>query len=182
MHLPASTHPALLVIDVQTGWFLGHPAPHQAAATLQRLNALLDRARAAAVPVFMIQHAEPPDYTLGTPAWELHPDLARAATDRLVGKSVCDAFHDTVLDAELRRGGIETLVIAGCATEFCVDTTIRVAASRGYRVVVASGAHTTKDRPVLTAAQIIAHHEWVWAEMSVPYPIRVGAADALRFD
>lgn len=42
----------------------------------------------------------------------------------------------------------------------CVDTTSRVAISRGYDVTLVRDAHTTSDSEVLTAAQIVAHHNY----------------------
>ncbi len=179
MTLPPSS--ALLVIDVQCGWYLASPGPHEAASTLARINNLIDRARAAGRPVVFIQHAEAPEYTPGTAGWELHPELHRLPADLVVGKAVCDSFHRTALNAELRIRNVDTLVICGAATEFCVDTTIRRAASEGYRVVVPSDAHATKDRPVLAAAQIIAHHNWVWSEFSSPHPIAVVPAAEVVF-
>ncbi|HLP09355.1 MAG TPA: cysteine hydrolase family protein [Opitutaceae bacterium] len=178
-HLPPSS--ALIVIDVQCGWYLDTPGPHDAAGTLARINTLIDRARAAGRLVIFIQHGETPDYTPGTPDWELHPELHREPGDLVIGKTVCDSFHRTTLDAELQRRSIDTLVLCGAATEFCVDTTIRRAASEGYRVVVPADAHATKDRPVLTSAQIIAHHNWVWAEFTAPVPIVVAPTKEIAF-
>lgn len=178
-HLPAST--ALLVIDVQCGWYLAEPGPHDAAGTLARINDLIDRARSAGRPVFFIQHSEEPEYTPGSPGWALHPGLHRSVADLVIGKTACDSFLATPLDAELRRRGLDTLVICGAATEFCVDTTIRSAASHGYRVVVPADAHATKDRPILAAPRIIAHHNWVWSEFSAPHPVRVVPAAEIAF-
>ena len=43
----------------------------------------------------------------------------------------------------------------------CIDTTSRIAISRGYDVTLVSDAHTTTDTEILSAAQIIAHHNYV---------------------
>ena len=50
----------------------------------------------------------------------------------------------------------------GSATDFCVDTTVRAAASRDYEVALIADGHTTRDRPHLEAAAIIQHHNWMW--------------------
>ena len=178
---PLSPCSALLVIDVQAGWYDATPAPHDAAGTLARINDLIDRARAAGRPVLFVQHAEAPEYEPGTAGWELHPELHRQPGDPVIAKTTCDAFHRTELGAELRRHDVGTLVVCGAATEFCVDTTIRRAVSEGYRVIVAADAHTTKDRPVLSATQIIAHHNWIWAELSAPQPPVVVPAAEIVF-
>ena len=178
---PLPPDSALLVIDIQCGWYCATPGPHDPDGTLARINVLIDRARSAGRPVLFVQHAESPEYEPGTPGWELHPGLHHQPDDPVIAKTTCDAFHGTTLGDELRRHGIGTLVVCGAATEFCVDTTIRRAVSEGYGVVVAADAHTTKDRPILSAAQIIAHHNWVWAELSAPHPPVVVPAAAIVF-
>ncbi|MNE87205.1 Isochorismatase family protein [compost metagenome] len=62
---------------------------------------------------------------------------------------------------------MDRLLISGCATDFCVDTTLRSAASKGFDVTVLTDAHTTADRPHLNAEQIIEHHHWMWQHLSL---------------
>ena len=109
-----------------------------------------------------IQHADADEFVPGTEGWKLHPDLEQAPGDRHVGKTACDAFYATELDRLLRGLGVDTLVLMGYATEFCFDSTLRNGASHGYRIIVIADGHTTKDRPILRAEQIKAHHNWVW--------------------
>jgi nicotinamidase-related amidase len=61
-------------------------------------------------------------------------------------------------------------VICGFATDFCVDTTVRSAFARGFRVVLAAGAHTGTGNPVLTADQVVRHHELVLARFARVVP------------
>jgi nicotinamidase-related amidase len=51
----------------------------------------------------------------------------------------------------------------GFATDFCVDSTLRSAASKDFAVIVVADAHTTADNPVLKAEQVRQHHNWAWA-------------------
>jgi nicotinamidase-related amidase len=83
-------------------------------------------------------------------------------------KEACDAFYETGLSDLLEEHQVQQLIITGCATEFCVDTTIRAAASRNYDVVVVQDGHTTKDRPHLDAESIIRHHNWTWENLILP--------------
>lgn len=157
---------AVLVIDVQRGWYGAEPPPHDAAGTLRRINRVTRAARAAGRPVIFIQHDDLDRLMPDSAAWQLHPDLEQAAGgDHYVRKTTCDAFAGTGLDELLRASGVDTLVLTGCATEFCVDSTLQNAASRGYRIVVITDGHTTRDRPVLRAEQIKAHHNWVWGNL-----------------
>ncbi len=175
---------AVLVIDMQAGLFDRVPPPHDAAAVVERINRLTARARAAGAPVVFIQHdgdADEPVVLPGTAGWQLHTDLVVGPKDKVIRKTTCDAFHRTVLEATLRAWRVTTLVIAGYATEFCVDSTVRAALSRDFRVLVAADAHTTRDHDRWPAAQTIAQHNWVWKNMITPAGIAVAAANRIRF-
>jgi nicotinamidase-related amidase len=173
---------ALVVVDVQCGLFDGPDGAVDAAGTLGRINTLIGKARAAGRPVIFIQHDEPPDLVPDTPAWALHPSLDRRPTDPVIRKTTCDAFCRTSLDEELRGRAVTTLFVAGYATEFCIDSTVRAAASRGYHVVVVGDAHTTQDRPPLPAAQIIALFHWVWPNLAADPPVAVRDARSVHFE
>ena len=62
------------------------------------------------------------------------------------------------MDTRLRNAGITQLIIGGMLTEYCVDTTVRSAFSRGYRVIFLEDGHATSDSPTLTADEIVVHH------------------------
>ena len=87
----------------------------------------------------------------GSDGWEILPALERTEEDPVVRKQACDSFYETELAGILEKHDVTKLIVAGCATDFCVDTTVRAAASRDYKVVVLADGHTTKDRPHLDA-------------------------------
>ncbi len=146
---------ALLVIDVQMGLVTGEPPIARAAALLATLAGLIGRARAAGVPVIYVQDDDVA--TPGTPEWEVHPAIAPRPDELRVRKLACDSFHETTLHAELGTRGIRRLIVAGCKTQYCIDTTCRRAVTLGYPVTLVGDAHGTNEGSVLTAAQIIAH-------------------------
>lgn len=154
----------VMVIDMQNGVF-AQPR-YDVANRVARINQLT---RAADRTLF-IQHEEGA-MVRGTLAWDLLPDLHRPADALSLNKTACDAFWQTGLAALLDRLGVNQLTVCGCATDYCVDTTIKVGASLGYRFTVAEDAHTTADRRHVTAPQLIAQHNEVWANLSgVPVP------------
>lgn len=159
---------ALLIIDMQVACFAGDPPRHDAAGTVRRINALAEAARPHGLVVF-IRHTEPSGaFAHGSPGWQVLPGLVTQPADAFVEKPACDAFLETNLDELLRQRGVTELIICGCATDFCVDTTVRAAGAHGYGVTVASDAHTTRDRPHLCATKVIEHHNYVWADFILP--------------
>jgi nicotinamidase-related amidase len=154
---------ALLVVDVVVGIF-ELPVPlHRGEQFLGAVRELVARARRSGVPVIYLHHVGK-DGTLlarGMPARELHPAVAPRAGELVIEKSEPDSFHGTDLEAQLHRLGVHELVVCGFATQDCIDTTVRSAFGRGFAVTLVSGAHTTTANPILSADQIVAHHDFV---------------------
>jgi nicotinamidase-related amidase len=159
---------ALLVIDMQVGLFDGEPARFDADGVMRRINKIARVVRTTGGIVVFIQHEDNGVLKRGTEGWEILPTLERMNTDLLVHKQACDSFYETDLSDLLEKHGVQQIIVTGCATDFCVDTTIRAAASRNYEVVVVADAHTTKDRQHLDAATIINHHNWMWENLILP--------------
>jgi nicotinamidase-related amidase len=153
---------ALVVIDVQQGLF-SEAEVYRGDEVLAAIRALQDRARAAGLPVLHVQHDGGPGDSLarGSVGFAIHDEVAPLTGEEIVVKTRCDAFFRTELDAKLKARGIERLVMAGLQTEYCIDTSVRSAMSHGYKVVLASDAHSTFDSPDLKAADITAHHNRV---------------------
>jgi nicotinamidase-related amidase len=159
-------HTAVLVIDVQVGLFCGEPAAFEAEAVIARINEVTTKARKAGAPVIFIQHDGEPngDYLVPfTDGWKLPPDLEVQPGDQIIRKTTCDAFYGTSLESELRARGVTTLLLTGYATDFCVDSTLRNAASKDFGLIVVADAHTSADNPVLKADLVRQHHNWAWA-------------------
>lgn len=157
---------AVVVIDVQNGILdsLDGARRQETAramdATVGRISGLLDRARAAGVPVFYVQHDGGPGSPLQprTQAWEIRAEIVPKPGEPVIRKRACDAFFETPLHTELAALNIARIVVAGCMTQYCVDTSVRRAVSLGYDVVLAADGHATADAGGLRFEQIIAHH------------------------
>jgi len=159
---------ALLVIDMQVGSFQQDSPRYDADGVIQRINEIARNVRTTGGIVVFIQHEDKDGFQPGTKDWEILPTLERVETDLVVSKQACDAFYETELAAVLEKHGVQQLIVTGCATDFCVDTTIRAAASYNYEVIVVKDGHTTKDRPHLEAKLIITHHNWMWENLILP--------------
>ena len=60
---------------------------------------------------------------------------------------------------------VNELLITGCATDFCVESTIQSALTKEFDIIVVEDGHTTGDRPHLKAEKVIEHYNWVWQNM-----------------
>jgi nicotinamidase-related amidase len=79
----------------------------------------------------------------------------------------------------LQRIAPDRILVAGWATDLCVDATVRAAISNDYHVVVVSDGHTVSDRPHLDAATVIRHHHRVWGDLITNRSVRIVTTDQL---
>jgi len=158
---------ALLIIDVQNAIVQDSAAPERQKqidaaldSMVSRLHSVQQRARAAGIPVVLVRHDGGPGDPLarGTAGWQLRAEIAPLAGEPVVDKSSCDSFFETDLAARLQALSVRHLLIGGCMTQYCVDTTARRAVSLGYDVTLLEDGHGTADMGDLTFQQIIAHH------------------------
>lgn len=154
----------LLVIDVQVGFFTLPRPLFGGTQLIETVRGLLQRARSAGAAIIYVQHSAPGDGPLGkgSDGWTLHPAVAPWPGEPVIEKTHCDAFEAGSLARILASLGVEHLVVCGLVTEGCVDTTVRRAFGLGFNVEVASDGHSTTDSSVLTAEQIIRHHNEVF--------------------
>ncbi|KIL41220.1 hydrolase [Gordoniibacillus kamchatkensis] len=79
--------------------------------------------------------------------WDnLIPELARFKNAHVVTKRQWGAFYGTDLDLQLRRRGIDTIVLCGISTSIGVDTTAREAFQHGYHQVFVEDAMTASTK------------------------------------
>ena len=170
----------IIVVDMQVG-LLDDSPKHDLQGVLDRINALAAMVRRGGGRVIWIRHCGQPGdgFEPHTAGWEFLPALIRDADDIIVEKSLNDPFVGTELTTLLADLAPRRVLIAGWATDFCVDATVRSSVSRDQHVVVVSDGHTLSDRPHLGAAAVIAHHNWVWSGLISNRSIRLATAQEL---
>jgi ureidoacrylate peracid hydrolase len=67
---------------------------------------------------------------------DIVPELKPHSDDVIVNKTRFSGFYKTDLDARLKKLGIKYLIITGCTTSICVDSTVRDAMFRDYLCVL----------------------------------------------
>jgi nicotinamidase-related amidase len=89
---------------------------------------------------------EPLTYTLdGSDGQKFVPGLEPLDGELVVKKYRSSAFWGTNLDLLLRSNGIKSVVITGCTTEGCVESTARDAMFSDHYVVIATDAVASDD-------------------------------------
>lgn len=152
---PPSNHTAaLLVVDVQAAAV--ESGPFEIERVLGNIATLLSAARDARAKVVFIQHdgspGEPDEPH--TPGWAIHSAVAPLESELVFRKEFNSAFRKTGLHDHLQKLGVDTIVVVGIQTEYCVDTTVRVAFELGYSVVVPEMTNTTMDNGPIPAKEV----------------------------
>ncbi len=157
---------AVLVVDVQRDVVAN---AHDAGRIIANIGTVIDKARAADVPVVWIQHYDE-DLVPDTHGWEYVEELQRLDDEPLVHKAYCDSFEGTDLEEVLSSNGIGRLYVTGSQTDYCVRATLHGGLTRGYDTTLVSDAHTTDDIEAdglpVRAADVIAHTNHYWRSAS----------------
>jgi maleamate amidohydrolase len=144
-------HPALIVIDLALWWTDRRNLCQgtDVDAVVTAASSLLQRARAAKIPIFFTtwdcdpsmppsphdakvkMELPPGDERL----FQLDPRLDRRVGERVIAKRYASAFKGTNLAENLTALGVDTLIVAGVSTSHCIYATCRDATD-SFRVIV----------------------------------------------
>ena len=158
---------ALLIIDMQKGSFTPKTPRFVTTGVVNRINELAELFRKAEFPVIYIQHdgTGTGAFEKNTTEWEILDPLHVEPSDFLLNKYANDVFYNSKLESLLTELNAAELLITGCATDFCVESTVQSALSKDFNITVVSDGHTTGERPHLKAEKVIQHYNWVWQHM-----------------
>lgn len=153
--LDAPHRSALLIIDLQRGFFESDDMAAQEDRIVAATNELMRQAAARDLPIFHVvtEHArDKTTWTLsmlsddqgfnftGTQQAEPLPDLDRVPGIHLIKKIRDSGFHATDLAQRLRLARVTRLVIAGVESENCVALTAREAFAYDFEAAIALDA------------------------------------------
>lgn len=146
----------------------------EANGCVPHMKAVLDAARKARLRVFYALHHRyrPGDYETwkhlapiqkaawgrrtfeyGTWGGEIRSDLAPQPGEIVALEHWCSSgFGNTDLDLQLKRHGIERLIVIGLIAHTCVESTVRFAAELGYDVTVVRDATADYSDEAMHAA------------------------------
>ena len=163
--------PALIFIHMQYGItneggtvaFLGHAKATRESGILARQQALLKAFRAKKLPVIFVNAVTDPKSKIpvygkfwpaikktganlpGSKDIEVIPELAPLPGEPVLGNWVFGMFYNNNLDKVLKDLGVETLVLAGVATDMAVLAAVFQASDMLYNLIVPSDASTSAN-------------------------------------
>jgi len=151
---------ALVVIDLQTGIVNRDLSPYTGAQVVQNTVRLVDAFTEKGAFVVLVRVLSVDGKDMFIPrvdlktnpvqfqeGWDgLVPELANVKNAHVITKRQWGAFYGTDLDLQLRRRGIDTIVLCGISTGIGVDTTAREAYQHAYNQIFVEDAMTSSTK------------------------------------
>ncbi|PHA02515.1 hydrolase [Bacillus pseudomycoides] len=151
---------ALVVIDLQNGTVNGQRSPYTGAQVVENASKLIQAFTEKGAFVVLVKvsfivgkdmlkpnidaQVNPMQLPEG---WDhFVPELANVQNAHSITKRQWGAFFGTDLDLQLRRRGIDTIVLCGISTAIGVDTTAREAYQHGYNQIFVEDAMTASTK------------------------------------
>jgi nicotinamidase-related amidase len=148
---------ALVLIDLQQGILPYAKGPRTSEAVLDASARLIERFRERGAPIVFVrvgpsadlgdvlrqsvdQPTPVPAHGLPENWWTFPDELQVGERDIVITKRQWNAFYGTELDLQLRRRGIQTIVLGGISTNIGVESTARAAFERNYSLVLVEDA------------------------------------------
>lgn len=171
------------MIDCQNTYTRGVMELEGVEAALDEAAALLDRARAAGIPIVHIQHSDGPGslYDIDGESGAIVDRVAPRDGEAVVVKNYPNAFVQTDLADRLTAVNASNLILAGFMTHMCVNSTARGAFNLGYAPTVVAAATATRALPGLDGRPLPAStlHTASLAAIADLFAVVVGDAAAI---
>ncbi len=153
----------LLVVDVQTCMIKDHPYNERNVIT--NIQRLLGAAREHGLEVVYVRHEdeEGGDLERGSEGWEIYSDIAPIADEKIFDKRFNSAFLKTGLREYLTEKKVDTVILVGLQTEYCIDATCKAAFEHGFRILIPEETNTTFDNEFLSGEKLYQYYNYkIW--------------------
>jgi nicotinamidase-related amidase len=144
----------LLVIDVQNALVSAHPFAGK--EIISNIKSLIKACRENNVEVIYVQHSENEGEELepNSYGWRIYEEISPAENEKVINKNYNSAFKNTCLKDYLDSKNINQLIITGMQTDYCIDTTCKVAFEYGYKLIIPEKTNTTFNNGNITAEDL----------------------------
>ena len=129
------------------------------------VKSLLAAAREHGVEVIFVRHNDGEDGELvkGTDGFEIYEEFSPLPGEMIFDKTVNSAFKDTGLLVYLKEKKIQTVMVVGLQTDYCIDATVKCGFEHNFKMIVPENANSTVDNPFMTAEKSYKYfNEFMW--------------------
>lgn len=151
---------ALLVIDFQNALVLAKPFVVE--EIISNIKKLIKTCRDTNVEVIYIQHNDELGSELesNSEGWMIYGEITPNVNEEVISKNYNSAFKETNLKEYLDDREINQLIITGMQTDYCIDTTCKVAFEYGFKVIIPEKTNTTFNNENILAKDLYEHYNY----------------------
>lgn len=151
---------ALLVVDVQNALVLSKPLAVE--EVINNIKRLIKVCRENNVEVIYIQHNDKIGGELepNSDLWRIYGEISPNINEEVISKNYNSAFKETSLKKYLDTKGIKKLIITGMQTEYCIDTTCKVAFEYGFKLIIPEKTNTTFNNGNILAKDLYEYYNF----------------------
>jgi nicotinamidase-related amidase len=154
---------ALLVVDVQTGLIEDHP--YNEKKVIDNIKKIISFARDNKKEVIYVRHDDGKGEKLeyGAVGWQVYEEIAPNNNEKIFDKQYNSAFVKTGLKEYLNSREINTIILVGLQTEYCIDSTCKSAFEHGYKIIIPEETNTTFDNEYLSGEKLYEFYNYkIW--------------------
>lgn len=153
----------LLVVDVQAALIKEHP--YNETKTIENIRRLIAASRENEKEVLYVRHdgGKGEELEYGTDGWQIYDEIAPYENERIFDKKNNSAFFKTGLREYLDNKSIDTVILTGLQTEYCIDATCKSAFDNGYKIIIPEETNTTFDNDYLSGEKLYKFYNFeIW--------------------
>ena len=152
-----------LIVDVQN--LLIEEVSYFKREMLDTIKRFLVFCRTKGIEVIYVRH-ESKNGVLkkDTEPWQIYHEVAPITGEKIFDKHRSSSFYQTGLKEHLREKGIETIILAGMETGFCINATVQAGFEHGFEMLILKNGHTAGDfdAPLMSAERSVEYHNKLW--------------------
>ena len=140
----------LMVVDVQNRLINEHP--YNEKKVVGNIKKLIEAARNNEKEVIYVRHddGEGTELEKGTYGWQIYGEISPNSNEKIFDKKFNSAFIKTGLKEYLESKNIDTIILTGLQTEYCIDATCKSAFEHEYKIIIPEETNTTFDNEYLS--------------------------------
>lgn len=153
----------LLIVDVQNALIQEHPYNEQ--LVIENIKKLIINARNNNKEVLYVRHDDGKGSELepGTTGWQIYDEIAPKNMEVIFEKQYNSAFVKTGLREYLESKEVDTIILVGLQTEYCIDATCKSAFDNGYKIIIPENTNTTFNNDYLPDEKLYEFYNYkIW--------------------